>query len=225
MDGVPDGSRLPLCRRAIGAVALAMALAMSRQPAEALTSIMENDVAAFSRRADQWTAARVAHREAAHELALRLADDARQAEAERIAALDVARAAEIARQEAARTSTTTAPPTTAATTTAAPSTAPSTTAAPSTAPSTATTEPPTAAQWEVLRQCESTGNYTVKGRYRGVYQFSQATWDWVASLDHPSLVGVDPALAAPAVQDAMALALWLRQGWNPWPVCGAAAAA
>ena len=25
--------------------------------------------------------------------------------------------------------------------------------------------------------------------------------------------------------DAMALALWSRQGWSPWPICGAAAAA
>ena len=74
-----------------------------------------------------------------------------------------------------------------------------------------------------LRMCESTDNYQAvspSGTYRGAYQFSQATWDWVAGFADPSLVGVDPAAAAPADQDAQALALFDRPGASPWPHCG-----
>jgi hypothetical protein len=74
-----------------------------------------------------------------------------------------------------------------------------------------------------LRWCESTGNYNAVspgGAYRGAYQFSQSTWDWVASTHHPRFVGHDPRWAAPDVQDAMARALWLMMGPSPWPVCG-----
>ncbi|MDG2027795.1 MAG: transglycosylase family protein [Acidimicrobiales bacterium] len=199
-------------------------------PAGAAAPFAEVDIDAFSSRADAWSAARDAYREEAHEQALDLAEEARQAEVDRIAAeeavLEAERQAELARQraaeEAARTTTTTAPPTTQA-------------PDPGGDGTTTTTEPPpppagtpTAAQWEVLRQCESSGNYSIvssNGLYRGVYQFSQATWDWVASVDFPSLAGIDPATAAPADQDAMALALWIRQGWNPWPICGQQAAA
>ena len=122
--------------------------------------------------------------------------------------------------------TTTIPPTTAApttqatTTTVAPETSPTTTAAPTTqAPGT-----PTAAQWEALRQCESTGRYTVvsaNGLYYGAYQFNRQTWDGVAArIGRADLVGVPPNEATPADQDAMALALWLDRGWQPWPTCG-----
>jgi len=188
------------------------------------TPLIETDVAAFTTRAEQWTQARVVFRENAHEQALALAADARQAEEDRVAAIEAERVAAEERkaaEEAARaTTTTTAAPTTTATPTTTapdqPDPAPTTTQAPADGD-------PTAAQWEVLRQCESSGNYSIvsaNGRYRGAYQFSQATWDWIAGLDHPSLVGIDPASAAPADQDAMALALWRRRGWSPWPVCG-----
>jgi hypothetical protein len=84
---------------------------------------------------------------------------------------------------------------------------------------------PTAEQWAALRRCEASGSYTAvsaNGRFRGAYQFDQATWDHVARSSHPSLVGVDPAGASPADQDAVALALYRSRGASPWPRCGAA---
>lgn len=74
-----------------------------------------------------------------------------------------------------------------------------------------------------LRECESGGNYGAvnpSGRYRGAYQFNQSTWDSVASSSHPHLVGVDPASASPADQDAMARSLYAQRGSQPWPHCG-----
>lgn len=77
--------------------------------------------------------------------------------------------------------------------------------------------------WAALRRCESSGNYSAvsrTGKYRGAYQFSRATWDSVARSNYPRLVGVDPAAASPADQDAMALALYRSSGSRPWPHCG-----
>ncbi len=77
--------------------------------------------------------------------------------------------------------------------------------------------------WAALRRCESGGNYraiSANGTYRGAYQFSRSTWNSVASRNLPHLVGVDPAAAAPADQDAMALALFRSSGSGPWPHCG-----
>jgi pyruvate/2-oxoglutarate dehydrogenase complex dihydrolipoamide acyltransferase (E2) component len=77
--------------------------------------------------------------------------------------------------------------------------------------------------WAALRRCESGGNYravSASGAYRGAYQFSRSTWNAVASRSHPHLVGVDPAAASPADQDAMALALYRSSGARPWPHCG-----
>jgi hypothetical protein len=74
-----------------------------------------------------------------------------------------------------------------------------------------------------LRWCESSDNYQAVspgGAYRGAYQFSQSTWNWVAGQHFPGHVGEDPRWAAPEVQDAMARALWSMQGPAPWPVCG-----
>jgi len=82
---------------------------------------------------------------------------------------------------------------------------------------------PSGEQWAALRSCESGGDYSIassSGRYRGAYQFARTTWDSVAGRQYPSLVGVDPAAAAPAEQDAMALALYREAGHGPWPVCG-----
>lgn len=82
---------------------------------------------------------------------------------------------------------------------------------------------PSADQWAALRDCESGGDYSIassSGRYRGAYQFAVTTWDSVAGRNNPSLVGVDPAVAAPADQDAMARALYIEAGHGPWPVCG-----
>ena len=82
---------------------------------------------------------------------------------------------------------------------------------------------PTAAQWDALRNCESTHNYGAinnTGTYRGAYQFSQQTWDWVAGIHWPHLVGIDPAAAQPAWQDIMAYTLFAMRGWDQWPICG-----
>lgn len=83
---------------------------------------------------------------------------------------------------------------------------------------------PSAAQWAALRQCESGGNYAAvspSGRYYGAYQFLPSTWDsTAASVGRHDLVGVRPDHAAPADQDAMALALYNSRGASPWPHCG-----
>lgn len=195
------------------------------------------DVAGFSERAASYASAHVSHRAGALQRAEELALEGQEAEAEReeeerLEALAATQAAERAR------ATTTVPPTTSvAPTTAPPTTAPPTPAAPTTtaaATETATTTAPpetetpasgpTAEQWAALRYCESGGRYDAvnpNGRYRGAYQFSQATWDWVAGTANPSLIGVDPAAAAPADQDALALALYEMRGSSPWPTCGA----
>jgi resuscitation-promoting factor RpfB len=83
---------------------------------------------------------------------------------------------------------------------------------------------PTPAQWAALRNCESSGNYSVvssNGMYFGAYQFSSSTWNGLASqVGRGDLVGVQPNLAAPGDQDAMAQALYARDGSSPWPHCG-----
>lgn len=74
-----------------------------------------------------------------------------------------------------------------------------------------------------MRVCESGNNYSALspgGWYRGAYQFAQSTWDWVAASYYPHLVGVDPAVAAPADQDMMALKLFEVGGAGHWPHCG-----
>ena len=74
---------------------------------------------------------------------------------------------------------------------------------------------PTPAQWEALRQCESSGNYLVNtgNGYYGAYQFDQATWESVGGSGRPHW-------AEPVVQDARARLLHARRGWQPWPICG-----
>ena len=55
------------------------------------------------------------------------------------------------------------------------------------------------------------------GTYRGAYQFVRSTWNNVArAAGRPDLVGVDPAAAAPADQDLLALDLYHAQGAGPW---------
>ncbi|MDE0607990.1 MAG: transglycosylase family protein [Acidimicrobiaceae bacterium] len=182
-----------------------------------LNPLVSVDLRSFSDRAAAWTEAHRQHRDDTRDRAMSLAAAARAAE----------------ESQALSNPTTTAAPTTTSvpTTTAAPATtaAPTTTtaSAPTTASSTtaATPSDPTEEQWEALRQCESSGNYRAisispAGRYRGAYQFSRSTWDWVApKIGADYLVGVDPAEASPADQDRMALALWRINGWAPWPAC------
>lgn len=82
---------------------------------------------------------------------------------------------------------------------------------------------PSAADWAALRECESSGSYGIDSGngYYGAYQFSQATWDWIASIARPDLVGVVPSDASPGDQDALAFALYDMRGAAPWPTCGA----
>jgi hypothetical protein len=79
------------------------------------------------------------------------------------------------------------------------------------------------AKLQQLRQCESSDNYaavSASGRYRGAYQFSQGTWDRVATAHFPWLANQDPSTVEPWWQDAMARALWSESGSSPWPHCG-----
>ena len=84
-------------------------------------------------------------------------------------------------------------------------------------------EGPSDIQWEALRYCEATGNYgavSPTGKYRGAYQFSIETWDWIAGLYYEHLIGLDPAEARAVDQDRMARALYDLRGRGQWPVCG-----
>ena len=213
-------------RAALRVVAVTAVLAGLVAPAAAQSTIVLGvDVASFSERAAAWAAASNERRAADLARAEELGREAAQEEAEREAAERAAE--EAARAAAARaattttaapTTTTTAPPTTTVAATTGSPTTTTTTAAPSVSGG------PTAEHWAALRNCESGGRYDAvspSGRYRGAYQFSQATWDWVASFANPALVGVDPIAASAADQDAQAQALYDRQGAGPWPHCGA----
>jgi len=67
---------------------------------------------------------------------------------------------------------------------------------------------------------ESEGQYgavSPGGEWRGGYQFATSTWDNTARhAGRTDLVGVDPAQASPADQDAMAQHLYSWQGTAPW---------
>jgi len=66
-----------------------------------------------------------------------------------------------------------------------------------------------------IAQCESGGNpraVSPDGRYRGKFQFDQATWEAYGGKG-------DPAKAAESVQDRIALKLYRARGTAPWPNC------
>jgi hypothetical protein len=69
-------------------------------------------------------------------------------------------------------------------------------------------------------ESDNSGGYHAvsgSGTYRGAYQFSRSTWDNTARrAGRFDLVGVDPAAAAPADQDFLALMLYSWQGASPW---------
>ena len=72
-----------------------------------------------------------------------------------------------------------------------------------------------------VRRRESGGDYTIHNTggsgASGAYQFMPGTWNSIAaSTGRDDLVGVDPAAASPADQDAMAAALYAQQGSAPW---------
>ena len=197
MGALGRGARVGL----VGTIILSL-LVLSGAPAAAQTEPVEAvDVEDFEDRAEKWAEAR----RRAREEALRKAE-------------------ELANANRSTTSTTT---TTTTTTTSTTTTTTTTTEPPTTTTEAGAVEHPipagtTEAQWHALRQCESTQNYRAvsrSGRYRGAYQFSIRTWDWVAGMHYPDLVGVDPIDASPSDQDKMAYKLYEINGWDPWPTC------
>jgi uncharacterized protein YabE (DUF348 family) len=70
--------------------------------------------------------------------------------------------------------------------------------------------------WPALARCESGGNpraVSSTGKYRGLYQFSYATWRSVGGSG-------DPAAASPDEQTYRAKVLYNRSGAGQWPHCG-----
>ena len=185
------------------------------------------DVESFSARADRWAAAQAEHRQAAVARAETLAAETKAAEEAEQARLEEEAARREAEEEARRQAEEAARREAAAATT---TTTTTTTVAPGDGsdgdgggPEEPPPSGPTEEQWHALRDCESSNNYRAvspTGRYRGAYQFSITTWDWLAASRYPELVGVDPIDASPGDQDRMAYALYGIYGSSPWPVCG-----
>jgi len=70
--------------------------------------------------------------------------------------------------------------------------------------------------WAALAQCESGGNpraVNPSGKYRGLYQFSLATWRGVGGAG-------DPIDNSAGEQTYRAKLLYLRSGAGQWPECG-----
>lgn len=70
--------------------------------------------------------------------------------------------------------------------------------------------------WAALAKCESGGRpnaVSSTGKYRGMYQFSQSTWNAVGGTG-------DPAAASAEEQTKRAQMLYARSGAGQWPHCG-----
>lgn len=84
-----------------------------------------------------------------------------------------------------------------------------------TAPTSGSTSTRVPAELQKIARCESGGNpraISAGGKYRGKYQFDQATWErWGGTGD--------PAKAPESVQDRVALKLYKARGTAPWPNC------
>jgi peptidoglycan hydrolase-like protein with peptidoglycan-binding domain len=66
-----------------------------------------------------------------------------------------------------------------------------------------------------IAQCESGGNpqaVSRSGKYRGKFQFDQATWEAAGGTG-------DPIAASESKQDKIALKLYRKRGTAPWPNC------
>ncbi len=78
-------------------------------------------------------------------------------------------------------------------------------------PLTSASADPSPSDWYRLRMCESSNRYTINtgNGYYGAYQFDLATWRSVGGTGYPNQ-------ASPAEQDARALMLYRKRGWQPW---------
>ncbi len=76
---------------------------------------------------------------------------------------------------------------------------------------------PSASDWASLRQCESSGDYSINtgNGYYGAYQFDIPTWQSVGGQGLPSD-------ATEKEQDYRALYLYRMRGWSPW-ICASLA--
>ena len=198
------------------------------------------DVSSFASRAQRWSNAQTRHRDDAIERAEALAAMQRRMEAEESEAAEDAEATEPEAPAAPDPAPT--PPAPAAPATTAPAADPPPADPPADdssdgdaagaddAAATFGLPPPAAGpspeQWLAMRFCESRHQYDVtspSGAYRGAWQFSQTTWNWVAEKrGHDHLVGVDPIDASRAEQDLMAYELYDMPGGGDkhWPRCG-----
>lgn len=84
---------------------------------------------------------------------------------------------------------------------------------------------PSDAALQRLAKCESTNNpkaVNKSGKYMGLYQFDQNTWNGVmgGTAELPNFVGVKPNHAAAEVQSTAARVLYEQRGATPWPECG-----
>lgn len=71
------------------------------------------------------------------------------------------------------------------------------------------------AEWKALAMCESSMNpqaVNPTGKYMGLFQFSQESWDFIGMPGTPLDATVKEQFAA-------ARALKAIQGWNAWPQC------
>lgn len=70
-------------------------------------------------------------------------------------------------------------------------------------------------EWKKLAMCESSLNPTAEnpsGKYMGLFQFSQDSWEFVGMTGTPLQASVKEQYAAARVLKAI-------QGWNAWPQC------
>ena len=82
-------------------------------------------------------------------------------------------------------------------------------------PATNASADPSANTWYRLRMCESSNNYRIDtgNDHYGAYQFDLPTWRSVGGTGYPNR-------ASKAEQDARALVLYRRRGWQPWQCAG-----
>ena len=77
---------------------------------------------------------------------------------------------------------------------------------------------PTAADWDRMAQCESSGNWQYRGRYEGGLQFLNSTW-----LGYGGGEFAQHAYDASREQQMeIARRVWHDQGWSAWPHCSRA---